>query len=143
MAFDLDDEELKATIELNGVGSISEEKIIKRVKEQIDKPCVNDNWTAIEVVILQGLLDLYNQEKEKNKKAYIQANNYLYFDDSSDYGVALWEVIRSLRPDLAERWDNGEIADLKYIKEDSYRDNEGTLHKHLIKNIFELNLISY
>ena len=63
--------------------------------------------------------------REKNKKlkiklkqAYIEANNYLYFNDSADYEVALWEVIRSLRPDLAERCDNGEDANLQYINKE-------------------------
>ena len=58
------------------------------------------------------------KEKEKNKKAYRKANNYLYFNDSADYEVALWEVIRTLRPDLAKKWDNGEDALLKYIEEE-------------------------
>ena len=58
------------------------------------------------------------KEKEKNKEAYRKANNYLYFNDSADYEVALWEVIRKLRPDLAEKWDNGEDVDLEYIEEE-------------------------
>ena len=58
------------------------------------------------------------KEKEKNEKAYIKANNYLYFNDSTDYEVALWEVIRKLRPGLAEKWDNGEDVDLEYIEEE-------------------------
>lgn len=69
----------------------------------------------IEAII--NIIVLYKQEKEKNKKAYIKANNYLYFNDSADYEVALWEVIRKLRPDLAEKWDNGEDVDLEYIEE--------------------------
>ncbi len=55
--------------------------------------------------------------KIKSQQAYAKANNYLYFNDSADYEVALWEVIRSLRPDLAKKWDNGEEPDLKYIEE--------------------------
>ena len=52
-------------------------------------------------------------------EAYAKANNYLYFDDSSDYGVGLWEVIRTLRPDLAEKWDNSdEYIALEYIEEE-------------------------
>lgn len=54
---------------------------------------------------------------KRYKEAYAKANNYLYFNDSADYEVALWEVIRSLRPDLAEKWDNGEETNLKYIGE--------------------------
>ena len=70
----------------------------------------------VEAII--NIIVLYRQEKDKNKKAYIKANNYLYFNDSTDYEVALWEVIRKLRPDLAEKWDNGEDVDLKYIEEE-------------------------
>lgn len=62
-----------------------------------------------------------NAEIEKKDKmiqeAYAKANNYLYFNDSADYEVALWEVIRSLRPDLAKKWDDGEDANLQYIEE--------------------------
>lgn len=71
-----------------------------------------------DVLISETLLTAYEKEKEKNKKAYIKANNYLYFNDSADYEVALWEVIRKLRPDLAEKWDNGEDVDLEYIEEE-------------------------
>lgn len=67
---------------------------------------------------LKTLLTAYEKEKEKNKNAYRKANNYLYFNDSADYEVALWEVIRTLRPDLAEKWNNGEDAVLEYIEEE-------------------------
>jgi hypothetical protein len=67
---------------------------------------------------LENLLTAYEKEKEKNKNAYREANNYLYFNDSADYEVALWEVIRTLRPDLADKWDNGEDAVLEYIEEE-------------------------
>ena len=67
---------------------------------------------------LETLLTAYEKEKEKNKNAYRKANNYLYFNDSADYEVALWEVIRTLRPDLADKWDNGEDAVLEYIEEE-------------------------
>ena len=73
----------------------------------------HDIHTAIET-----LLTAYEKEKEKNKNAYRKANNYLYFNDSADYEVALWEVIRTLRPDLADKWDNGEDAVLEYIEEE-------------------------
>ena len=52
-------------------------------------------------------------------EAYAKANNYLYFNDSSDYEAGLWEVIRSLRSDLAEKWDNGDCEPLKYIEEEA------------------------
>ena len=67
---------------------------------------------------IQQLEEELEKEKEKNKNAYRKANNYLYFNDGADYEVALWEVIRTLRPDLAKKWDNGECADLKYIREE-------------------------
>ena len=70
------------------------------------------------VQITEYLLSELEKEKEKNKNAYRKANNYLYFNDSADYEVALWEVIRTLRPDLAKKWDNGEDAELKYIEEE-------------------------
>lgn len=70
------------------------------------------------VQITEYLLSELEKEKEKNKNAYRKANNYLYFNDSADYEIALWEVIRKLRPDLAEKWDNGEDVDLEYIEEE-------------------------
>lgn len=62
--------------------------------------------------------DKVDELNKKLEKAYAKANNYLYLDDSSDYGVALWEVIRALKPELAEKWDNNEeYPELKYIEE--------------------------
>ena len=83
---------------------------INDIKKEIDVD------KAIESI--ENLLTAYEKEKEKNNNAYIKANNYLYFNDSTDYEVALWEVIRKLRPDLAEKWDNGEDVDLEYIEEE-------------------------
>lgn len=48
---------------------------------------------------------------EREKKAYAIANNALYFDDSSDYQTALWQVLYTLNPDLEE------YPILKYIEE--------------------------
>ncbi len=67
---------------------------------------------------ISNIINEYKEIKKENQEAYRKANNYLYFKDSADYEVALWEVIRSLRPDLAEKWDKGEYDDLHYIKED-------------------------
>lgn len=64
---------------------------------------------------IETVLNLIDKKDKMINEAYAKANNYLYFADSADYEVALWEVIRSLRPDLAEKWDNGEDAELKYI----------------------------
>jgi len=72
----------------------------------------------IDIKAIETLLTAYEKEKEKNNNAYRKANNYLYFNDSADYEVALWGVIRTLRPDLAEKWDNGEDAILEYIEEE-------------------------
>lgn len=67
---------------------------------------------------ISNILNEYKKIKKENQEAYRKANNYLYFKDSADYEVALWEVIRSLRPDLAEKWDKGEYDDLHYIEEE-------------------------
>ena len=89
---------------------------IKILEEMIEKSKdlrEEDFYKLIGIKQLQAIASILKQYKE----AYINANNYLYFNDSADYEVALWEVIRSLRPDLAKKWDNGEDANLKYIKE--------------------------
>ena len=100
--------------ELAGDGSMN----IRRIQEleaELEKEKETSHY-------IQSQLDIANaklvEEKEKNKEAYRKANNYLYFNDSADYEVALWGVIRTLRPDLAEKWDNGEDAVLEYIEEE-------------------------
>lgn len=63
-------------------------------------------------------INILKESEKKDKminEAYKEANNYLYFADSSDYEVALYEVIRSLKPELKEKWDNGDYETLKYI----------------------------
>lgn len=37
---------------------------------------------------------------EREKKVYRIANNVLYFDDSSDYQTALWEILNCLNPGI-------------------------------------------
>ena len=110
------------------MSGLSEEEILKHIDDiinatyitatlkDIDGDIIEEGFVNQEAI--QGLLDLYNKEKEKNTDAYRKANNYLYFADSADYEVALWEVIRSLRIDLAKKWDNGECAELEYIEEE-------------------------
>ena len=98
-------------------------KILMSKYKQIDEMNNFDHELALvidytELLAIETLLTAYEKEKEKNKEENRKDNNYLYFNDSADYEVALWEVIRTLRPDLAEKWDNGECADLKYIKEE-------------------------
>ena len=51
---------------------------------------------------------------EKEKEAFKIANNALYFDDSSDYQSALWEVMSILKPEL---FKNDETPDLKFIED--------------------------
>lgn len=49
----------------------------------------------------------------KEEKILKIANNALYFDDSSDYGSALWEILQILNPEL---FKNNEEPELKYIE---------------------------
>lgn len=81
----------------------------------------------LEWLLDNGILASEDEEKidraitiiiEFNKKireAYRVANNILWFDDSSDYCSALWDILHILNPDLPD--DNYEI-ELKYIEED-------------------------
>ena len=97
----------------------NEKEIIETLENlAVDKYINERKLEEKDIEAILNIIILYRQEKEKNKKAYIKANNYLYFNDSADYEVALWEVIRKLRPDLAEKWDNGEDVDLEYIEEE-------------------------
>lgn len=96
-----------------------EKEIIETLKNlAVDKYIDEIKLEEKDVEAILNIIVLYTQEKEKNKNAYRKANNYLYFNDSADYEVALWEVIRTLRPDLADKWDNGEDAVLEYIEEE-------------------------
>ena len=55
---------------------------------------------------------LMNQEKlDKVKKI---ANNALYFDDNSDYGTALWEILATVNP---TDFMNDDCPELKYIED--------------------------
>lgn len=74
MAFDLDDEELEATRKLNGV-ALSEEEIIDVLENVFIWKNTNDKFTRLDLNAIKGLLDLYNQEKEKNKKLEEVINN--------------------------------------------------------------------
>jgi len=53
----------------------------------------------------------YADNEIMKKKVYAIANNALYFDDSSDYGPALWEILYALNPDLEE------YPTLEYVEE--------------------------
>lgn len=46
------------------------------------------------------------------KKAFAIANNAIYFDDNSDYKTALFEVCKTLNPELKD-----ELICSKYIEE--------------------------
>ena len=63
------------------------EEMIEKSKDLREE----DFYKLIGIKQVQAIASVLKQYKE----AYVKANNYLYFDDSSDYGVALWEVIRS------------------------------------------------
>lgn len=115
------------------------EKAIKRLKNYklyigikpksshyIDLANGIDRYVEAEVVIrdefkeaIETVLKELDKQEKMIHEAYAKANNYLYFNDSSDYEAGLWEVIRSLRPDLAEKWDNGDCEPLEYIEEES------------------------
>ena len=92
---------------------MEEIKILEEMIEKSKDLREEDFYKLIEIKQVQAIASILKRYKE----AYAKANNYLYFNDSADYEVALWEVIRSLRPDLAKKWDNGEEPDLKYIEE--------------------------
>ena len=49
---------------------------------------------------------------ECEKKVYQIANNALYFDDSSDYQAALWEILYCLNPGIDP---DGELEYIKTI----------------------------
>jgi len=94
---------------------IVEEKL-KIWKENPEIMIQPENFKVVQA--LENILNEYKKIKQEHQEAYRKANNYLYFKDSADYEVALYEVIRSLRPDLKEKWDKGEYDDLHYIEED-------------------------
>ena len=97
----------------------NEKEIIETLENlAIDKYINERKLEEKDIEAIISIIVLYKQEKDKNNNAYRKANNYLYFNDSADYEVALWEVIRTLRPDLSEKWDNGEDAILEYIEEE-------------------------
>ncbi|MDF2503870.1 MAG: hypothetical protein K0R06_1361 [Clostridium sp.] len=53
-----------------------------------------------------------NMIDDKLEKAFAVANNVIYFDDSSDYGTALYEICQILKPEI-DAYDIGK----KYIEE--------------------------
>ena len=69
---------------------MSEEEIIKIIKEKIilDFNCYN-SIDKIELEAIQSLLDLYNKEKEKNKKIqeYIDKHDLLYSCNYMEDGI--------------------------------------------------------
>lgn len=77
--------------------------LIEKLKNKADKI---EYYEAVNDELLKEIKEL----KEKLHRGYREANNYLYFNDNADYEVALWEVIRNLRPDLAK---NGIMENLQ------------------------------
>jgi hypothetical protein len=53
-----------------------------------------------------------SEQLDKIKKI---ANNALYFDDSSDYQTALWEILTVTSPELFEETEE---PDLEYIEDE-------------------------
>ena len=51
-------------------------------------------------------------DKQKLENIKIKANNALYFDDSSDYATALWEILAIAEP---EWFENDNEPELEYI----------------------------
>jgi hypothetical protein len=43
---------------------------------------------------------------EREEKVFKIANNILCFDDNSDYGSALWEILLVLKPDLKAEYED-------------------------------------
>ena len=56
-------------------------------------------------------IDLLNLDNVK--KAFAIANNAIYFNDSSDYLSALYQVCKALNPEMED-----ELIGSKYIEED-------------------------
>jgi len=59
---------------------------------------------------LKVKVDLLNLDNVK--KAYEIANNAIYFNDRSDYKTALWEVCKSLCPNIEDEEIGKEYIDL-------------------------------
>ena len=53
-------------------------------------------------------------DKDKLEKIKEISNNILCFDDSSDFGTALWEILEIVYPEIFE--DNSE-PELEYIED--------------------------
>jgi hypothetical protein len=56
-------------------------------------------------------IDLLNLDNVK--KAFAIANNAIYFNDSSDYLTALYQICKTLNPEIED-----ELIGSKYIEED-------------------------
>ena len=82
----------------NYLSMINKVQELEKAEEKIDR--------AITIII---------EFNKRIREAYRVANNILWFDDSSDYCSALWDILHILNPDLPD--DNYEI-ELKYIEED-------------------------
>lgn len=69
--------------------------------------------------ILNLIEKLKNELDKKDNvifKTFAIANNCLYFNDSADYGTALWEILKETNHKIADKLDKGEDIDLDYIK---------------------------
>ena len=87
---------------------MEEVKILEEMIEKSKNLREEDFYKLIGIKQVQAIASILKQYKE----AYAKVNKYFCLSDSADYEVALWEVARILRPDSAEKWDNGEDANL-------------------------------
>ena len=84
-----------------------------------EKAMINDEFKEkarpIGEILKDQIDNLQNQNFEKQKiidRVKMLANNVLYFDDSSNYCCVLWDILRTVNPDL------GEYPILNYIEEE-------------------------
>ena len=57
-------------------------------------------------------------------KALEAAVSAIYFDDSADYGTALWQVIDALDPELAKKLEEGSEDDRAAVYDEVKKRND-------------------
>lgn len=63
----------------------------------------------------ENLVILLEELKNRTLKIRAIANNALYFDDSSDYKKALWDILRVLDP---SKFKDGGSPGLEFMEDD-------------------------
>lgn len=107
--------------------NLSEEEKIKIIKEKVilDYNCYN-SIDKIELEAIQGLLDLYQKEKEKNKKLkelLQKKNNYTHqlekdlFEGCSNYVVRKDELREIIKEKAKTDTYNFKTIDIKDLEE--------------------------